>query len=52
VATLILGPLLLDLGANPRVSAPLTLYITMFTSSMTVIQFAILGQLLPWHTAW
>lgn len=49
---MILGPLLLDLGVNPRVSAPVTHYMVLFTSSMTVIQFAILGQLLPGHTAW
>mmetsp|Transcript_46755 Transcript_46755/g.74810 ORF Transcript_46755/g.74810 Transcript_46755/m.74810 type:complete len:270 (-) Transcript_46755:643-1452(-) len=49
---MILGPLLLELGVNPRVSAPVTHYMVLFTSSMTVIQFAILGQLLLWHTSW
>ena len=49
---MILGPLLLELGVNPRVSAPITHYMVLFTSSMTVIQFAIIGQLLPGHAAW
>ena len=49
---MILGPLLLELGVNPRVSAPITHYMVLFTSSMTVIQFGILGQLLLGHTAW
>ena len=52
VGGMILGPLLLELGVNPRVSAPITHYMVLFTSSMTVIQFALIGQLLPRHAAW
>ncbi|EEH56220.1 uncharacterized protein MICPUCDRAFT_58567 [Micromonas pusilla CCMP1545] len=46
---MILGPLLLDLGMSPKVSAPITHFAVLFTSSMSVIQFALLGQLLPAH---
>ena len=49
---MILGPLLLDLGVDPRVSAPVTHFMVLFTSSMTVIQFAVIGQLLAGHAAW
>ena len=49
---MILGPLLLELGVDPRVSAPVTHFMVLFTSSMTVIQFAVIGQLLAGHAAW
>jgi hypothetical protein len=49
---MILGPLLLDLGMSPKVSAPITHFAVLFTSSMSVIQFALLGQLLPAHAGW
>ena len=39
---MILGPLLLDLGMSPKVSAPITHFAVLFTSSMSVIQFALL----------
>jgi len=34
------------------VSAPVTHLVVLFTSSATVIQFAVLGQLLVGHSAW
>ena len=49
---MILGPLLLEIGVDPRVSAPVTHFMVLFTSSMTVIQFAVIGQLLAGHAAW
>jgi uncharacterized membrane protein YfcA len=49
---MILGPLLLELGVDPRVSAPVTHFMVLFTSSATVIQFALIGQLLAGHAAW
>ena len=39
---MILGPLLLQLGVLPQISAPITHFMVLFTSSATAIQFAIL----------
>jgi hypothetical protein len=42
---LVLGPLLLDLGVHPIISATTTNFLVLFTSSSTTIQFSLQGMM-------
>ena len=42
---LVIGPMLLDMGINPIISATTSNFLVLFTSSSTTVQFLILGMI-------
>jgi len=51
-AGIITGPILLEMGVVPQVSAASSSYMILFTSSATTVQFFILGRLAWQHALW
>jgi uncharacterized membrane protein YfcA len=48
---MILGPIMLAMGINPKISAALSGFVVLFTSSSTTVQFTIAGGIHGTH-AW